>query len=353
MDESDKKSNLNDPLLSIVIPHYKGFDVLDQCLKSIKEDEFDDFEINVINNACPDKSIDKIKEIYPDINIINSEKNLGYAGGCNLGAVYSKGNFLLFLNNDTTHKPGWIKPLINNLINNESISSVQPKILNMKDKNFYDYAGAAGGFIDIFCFPFTRGRIFDSIEKDFGQYDDQQEIFWASGCAFMTRKVMFLDSGMFDEKLFAHMEEIDLHWKYILQGYTNIVEPKSIIYHVGGYTLNQGSFYKVYLNHRNSMILFLTNHHILITLILVIPKILLEIISIIRYLLKGEIRCALSQIYALIWIVLHPIYLIKRIIRINKIKNLSLFSILNRMYKPSIVFKYFILGKKKYSELVD
>ena len=249
------------------------------------------------------------------------------------------------------HDSSWIEPLVKLMQKDSKIGSIQPKILNIDKKKMFDYAGGSGGFIDIFCFPYTRGRIFNHIENDHGQYDNQQEIFWASGCAFITRKDLFLKT-MFDTKFFAYMEEIDYSWKIILMGYKNIIEPKSIVYHSGG-TLKGRGFLKSYFNHRNSMILFLTNHNTLIMFLLLLPKICLELISLLKYLLTGNLKAFLAQGASYFWILFHPIYLLKRVSNINKVKKNRLSSILNKMYKPSIVFKYFILGKKKYSELIN
>jgi len=351
MVESDKKSNVKAPLLSIIIPHHGGFDILNECLNSLKKSTFSNYEIIVVDNNSKDDSIIRIKNEFPDIHILPLRENLGYAGGCNKGAEKSNGELLLFLNNDTIHNPNWIEPLVNLMKEDNKIGSIQPKILNINEKQLFDYAGGSGGFIDIFCFPYTRGRIFNYIEKDESQYNNQQEIFWASGCAFITRKDLFLKI-LFDTRLFAYMEEIDYHWKSILLGYKNLVEPKSIIYHSGG-TLESRTFIKSYFNHRNSMILFLTNHNTFVMLFLLIPKLFLEIISLIRYFLMGNLKAFVAQVVSYLWIILHPFYIIKRIYNINKIKVCTLLSILNKMYKPSIVAKYFILGKKKYSDLAN
>lgn len=337
--------------VSIIIPHHGGFDILDECLTSLGKSTFQDYEIIVVDNNTQDDSITKIKNKFLNINILSLKENLGYAGGCNQGAIKSNGELLLFLNNDTSHNPDWIEPLVNLMLSDNNIGSIQPKVLNINKKELFDYAGGSGGFIDIFCFPFVRGRIFDYIESDEGQYDDQREIFWASGCAFMTRKDLFLKIT-FDTQLFAYMEEIDYSWKSILLGYKNLIEPKSIVYHSGG-TLNARSFLKSYFNHRNSMILFLTNHNTLFMLLLLIPKLFLEIVSLLRYLLLFDMKAFFAQLCSYVWIISHPIYMIRRIRNINQIKIHSLCSILNKMYKSSIVFKYFILRKKKYSELIN
>ena len=351
MDELTKKSNLNNPQLSIIIPHHGGFNILYDCLSSLEKSTYKNFEIIVVDNNSQDNSIVTIKDKFPNINIISLKKNLGYAGGCNRGAIESNGELLLFLNNDTTHECNWIEPLVQLISSDNKIGSIQPKILNINKKGLFDYAGGAGGFLDVFCFPFVRGRIFNHIENDKGQYDNHIEIFWASGCAFITRKDLFLKI-FFDAKLFAYMEEIDYSWKSMLLGYKNFVEPRSVIYHSGGSLMNR-TFLKSYYNHRNSMIIFLTNHNTFVMLLILPFKLLLEIASLSRYLLLFDFSAFCSQICSYIWILSHPIYILKRIIRINRIKTNSLISILSRMYKPSIVFKYFILRKKKYSELIN
>ena len=350
MVEVNRKSNLEDYLVSIIIPHHGGFNILNECLVSLNQSTYKNYEIIIVDNASQDDSIKNIKEKFPYVNIITMKSNLGYAGGCNAGALKAKGEFIFFLNNDTIHEHNWIEPLVKLMSKDVSIGCIQPKILSISNNKLFDYAGAAGGFLDIFCYPFVRGRIFNHIENDNNQYDNQEEVFWASGCAFITRRSLFLEI-LFDEKLFCYMEEIDYSWKVQLLGYKNIIEPKSIIYHSGG-ALNDRSFFKSYYNHRNSMILFLTNHNTLMMLCLLIPKLFLELASLSRYLFTANIKAFTAQMIAYIWILSHPLYMIRRIIKVNKIKKNSLLSIIKRLHKPSIAFDYFILRKKKYSDLV-
>ena len=233
-------------------------------------------------------SIERIKDNFSEVKIISLKENLGYAGGCNRGAIESSGELILFLNNDTIHEPNWLQPLVDLMDKDSTIGSIQPKVKNIHNKQEFDYAGGSGGFIDLLCFPFIRGRVFNNIEIDKGQYDNQIEIFWASGCAFITRKEIFL-SILFDIRLFAYMEEIDYAWKLNLSGYRNLVEPKSTIYHDGG-TLSSRNFIKSYYNHRNSFILFLTNHNSAVMALLLIPKLTLELISLLRYLLLIDLH---------------------------------------------------------------
>ena len=335
--------------LSIIIPHHKGEALLYKCIQSLHNTSYSNYEIIVVDNNSKDQSILKSKKEFPGIKVLSLDQNLGYAGGCNKGALEAQGELLLFLNNDTIHENNWIEPLVDMMDNYKDIGSIQPKIKNINNNDIFDYAGGSGGFLDIFCFPFARGRIFSSIEVDINQYDNQVEVFWASGCAFITRKNIF-NQITFDSTLFAYMEEIDYAWKLHLLGYKNYVEPKSVIYHDGG-EFSSSNLFKSYYNHRNSLILFLTNHNLMFTAILLLPKILLELISLVRYLLLLNFSGIVAQLSSIIWILSHPHYIIRRIIKINRIKRKPLYSIIKKMYKPSIVIAYFIFLKKKFSDL--
>ena len=243
------------PLVSVVIPHYGGTDILGECLTSLNKCSYPNLEIIVVDNNSPDDSIQFIKSNFTEVKLIRSEFNRGFAGGCNFGVQHAKGEYLLILNNDTIHEPDWIDHLVNMLESNSKVSSVQPKIKNYDNRDYFDYAGACGGFMDKYCFPFARGRIFSTVEKDEGQYDESIQIFWASGTAFLTRKNVFDKVGGFDEILFAHMEEIDYHWKSQMLGNEIWVEPASVIYHKGAVTLPVSSPKKTYLNYRKSSLI--------------------------------------------------------------------------------------------------
>ena len=297
-------------MVSIIIPHLKGTNILIECVSSIiKNTQNISYEIILVDNNSTDNSISKIEEKFSDIKIVRSTTNRGYAGGCNLGAKNANGKYLLFLNNDTMITNGAIELLVNAMEINKNISSVQPKIKNYYNKELFDYAGACGGYIDYLVYPFSRGRIFNTIEKDEGQYEDQKKIFWASGTAFLTKNEIFKKLNGFDEDLFAHMEEIDYHWKSILNGYDIYVIPKSIIYHRGGETLPYGSYKKVYLNHRNSLILLLTNHQKL-SFNMILKRMLMEDLAVLYYLLTGKFNAFFAVLRANIWILMNLKYII-------------------------------------------
>jgi len=336
------------PLVSVVIPHYGGTDILGDCLTSLNKCSYPNLEIIVVDNASPDDSVQFIRANFSEGNLVQSEYNRGFAGGCNFGAQHAKGEYLLILNNDTTHEPDWIDHLIKLMESNPKISAVQPKILNYDNRDYFDYAGACGGFMDKYCFPFARGRIFNAAEKDEGQYDEAIKIFWASGTAFLTRKDVFNKIGGFDEILFAHMEEIDYHWKSQMLGHEIWVEPASVIYHKGAVTLPVSSPKKTYLNYRNSMILLLTNYSVGTSFQLIFPRFFMECISLTKEILTFKWEHALAIIKSWIWILSHMGVLKER----RKFLNQGKLLIPNLIFQKSIVLQYFIKKKQKYSQLI-
>jgi len=339
--------------VSIIIPHYNNYTILKECLDSLSQLIYKNIEIIIIDNNSSDNSIIDAKKDFSNIIIHQLNKNIGYAGACNIGAKLAKGDYLLFLNNDTIHNSNFIEPLLKIITSNNKIASVQPKVKNINKKDYFDYAGASGGLLDYLIFPFTRGRIFNTIEKDRGQYDNAKKIFWTSGVGFITKKNIFLDLNGFDEALFAHMEEIDYSWKCYLAGYECWVEPSAIIYHYGAKTLKYDSPKKTYLNHRNSLILLLTNYQLSLSLFLFPIRIFLELLSFIYDLFQLRFRHAYMHIKAFLYLLLNIKHLYKRRKLVSKIRKVSDKSLFDQkiFLNESIVKKYFLLQKKKYSQI--
>ena len=337
--------------ISIIIPHWNGIKVLSECLASLKKSTFKSFEIIIVDNASKDGSQDWIKENYPDITLLENKMNYGYAGGCNRGAEIAKGKYLLFLNNDTIQKPDWLEPLYNRIDSNENISAIQPKILNYYEKDVFDYAGGAGGHLDLFCYPFARGRIFFDQEKDIGQYDKAQKCFWASGTALMVRKELFCKAGKFDETFFAHMEEIDLCWKFKSMGYDIWSEPGSIVYHKNAVSMPMFSHKKYYLNHRNSLLMLFGNYSFPSAFYIGIIRLMLEFVTLVYTIFKLDINHFTGVLRSLIWILFHPITIWRKRLIFKKIRVLNDIDIMKSMLKKSIVFAYYIARKKTYFEI--
>ena len=335
-------------MVSVVIPHYGGKDILSECLLSLKNSTYPNLEIIVVDNNSPDDSVQYLKDNFSAVNLIQSEFNRGFSGGCNIGVQYANGEYILIINNDTVHEPDWIEHLVEKIESNTTIASVQPKIKNFQNREYFDYAGACGGFMDKYCFPFSRGRIFSTMEKDTGQYDDACKIFWASGTAFLTRKNIFQQANGFDEDFFAHMEEIDYHWKCQLMGYEIWVEPASVIYHKGAVTLPVTSPKKTYFNYRNSLILLLTNYQLGTSLRLFIPRFFMEFISLILGMLTFKWGHAFAIMKSWLWILTHLEVLKERRRLFNDKKSLTP----DLIYQKSIVKQYFIKRKKIYNSIV-
>jgi len=340
------------PRVSVIIPHWNGIEILSDCLDSLKISTYPNLEIVVVDNASTDGSPDWVAENHPHVNLVRCSENHGYAGGCNRGAAEASGEFLLFLNNDTVQEPEWIEPLVDALKADESVAAVQPKILNYFERNKFDYAGGAGGALDILCFPFVRGRVFFEIEEDEGQYDDAAEIFWASGTAFLVRKSVFEESGGFDESFFAHQEEIDLQWRFHLMGYSIKVAPKSVVYHRNAATLPMESPWKKYLNHRNSLLMLLSNYNLPMTLYLFPIRFVLEFVAALYAVALFDFPHLLAVFRSLGWIVIHPRLIARRRRRVRLLRKLNDRELMGKLYVGSVVFDYYLRRKRRYRDLI-
>jgi GT2 family glycosyltransferase len=244
--------------VAVVLLNWNGKNWLEKFLPTVVRYS-QEASIFVIDNASTDESICFLEQEYPEVNIIVNSVNHGFAGGYNEGLKKINAEIYCLLNTDVEVTENWITPVLNLLDNNAKIAAVQPKIKSYQDKEYFEFAGAAGGLIDNLGYPYCRGRISENIEKDFGQYDDEKEIFWASGCALFVRSKDFWEQNGFDARFFAHQEEIDLCWRLINTGKKIFYTNQSVVYHVGGGTLNKQSSKKTYLNFRNNLSMLLKN----------------------------------------------------------------------------------------------
>lgn len=244
--------------LAVVILNWNGKSWLEKFLPSVVHFS-KDADIFIIDNGSTDDSVEFLKLNFPSVKIIVNSKNSGFAGGYNEGLQQIDAEYYCLLNSDVEVTENWIEPIISLFEKNPDIAAIQPKILSYNDKNKFEFAGAAGGLIDNLGYPYCRGRVFDEVEEDKGQYDDEMEIFWASGCALFIRSKDFWNQNGFDERFFAHQEEIDLCWRLINSGRKIFYTGKSKVYHVGGGTLNKQSAQKTYLNIRNNLSMMLKN----------------------------------------------------------------------------------------------
>ena len=335
--------------IAIVILNWNGIKFLQKFLELVvKYSDRPDTKIIVADNNSSDGSVDWVMDNFSKVEIISLDRNWGFAGGYKIALQKIEASFFVLLNSDIEVTHNWIEPLINFMDLNTDVAAIQPKILSYSNKDTFEYAGAAGGFIDKYGYPFCRGRIMNSVEKDFGQYDDYKDIFWASGACIMIRSAAYFNCAGLDEDFFAHMEEIDLCWRFQNAGYRVSFVPDSIVYHVGGGTLKYDSEKKVYLNFRNNLFLLYKNlppekfHTILF-----IRK-LLDGLSALMFLAKGNFR-NFTAVYKA-----HRDYY-KEIPRlrlkrdfINKTNSPRM---QNLILNKSIVFEFYIKRKKTYNSL--
>lgn len=244
--------------------------------------------IVVADNGSDDDSLKLLADDYPSVERIALDRNYGFAEGYNRALAGLSADYFVLLNSDVETAPGWCEPLIQLLDNNPRVAAAQPKILSLLDRSRFDYAGAAGGFIDRFGYPFCRGRILSTIETDHGQYDDVRDVFWASGACMIVRADVFHALGGFDGRFFAHMEEIDLCWRAQLAGWRIAVQPASVVYHLGGGTLSATSERKLYLNFRNSLAMLYKNLPPRRARIVLKVRMLLDGLSALVYLMQGR-----------------------------------------------------------------
>lgn len=244
--------------VAVVILNYNGEEMLRRFLPSVVEHS-GDAEIVVADNASGDASVNLLEKDFPGVRIIRLKRNYGFADGYNKALEQVCADYLVLLNSDVEVTPGWLEPLVGFMDRTPAAAACQPKLLDYKRKECFEYAGASGGFIDRYGYPYCRGRIFENLESDQGQYDDVCQVFWATGAAFMVRSEAYKAAGGLDGRFFAHMEEIDLCWRLQTRCGGVYAVPQSKVYHVGGATLDKSNPKKTYLNFRNNLLMLYKN----------------------------------------------------------------------------------------------
>ncbi len=273
---------------AVAILNWNGQKLLEAYLPKVIAHSQDLARIYVIDNNSSDDSLAWIRNHHPEVKIIKHKKNLGYAGGYNQAMPKIAEDFVVLLNSDIETTPNWLDPIHQLFQQNKDLAACQPKIRDLKNPDYFEYAGAAGGFIDWLCYPFCRGRIFYELEEDKGQYDQSGPVFWATGAALIVRKSHYLKSGGLDESLFAHMEEIDLCWRMHRHGFGVMYCAESTVYHLGGATLHETSPHKTYLNFRNNMIIMAKNLPSRSLYGKIVIRLILDGVAGMKFLLEGK-----------------------------------------------------------------
>ncbi len=339
-------------LVNIIIPHYNGVSFIDECLKSVFKTVYKPIEVIVIDNGSTDGSQAFIKKKYPQVKLIQSSKNLGYAGGCTYGFEKSTGEFIVFLNNDTTVDKQWLTYLVK-AAKNKDVALCQPKVLSIRQPAHFEYAGAAGGYMDRWGYTFCRGRLFDVCEQDKGQYDQEVEIFWASGVCLFVKRSVLQEIGAFDPYFFMYYEEEDLCWRAHLKNYKVFFVPKAKMYHYGEKTAKNYPFRKYYYFHRNHTILLIKNYS-WFSLARVLPKkFMLDGIMAAYFLMIGQWKrsfCIIAALASLPFNLRKILYMREKTQKLRKRDEQEIW---NMLYPKNIALSFFLRGRKTFTELLE
>jgi GT2 family glycosyltransferase len=334
--------------VAVIILNWNGKKYLERFIPVLLGSTYTGLKVYVADNGSTDDSVDFLIKTYPEVIILAESTNEGFAGGYNRAISKVPEELIVLLNSDIEITPGWIEPAISMLMADPGVGAVQPKIMDFNNRQRFEYAGAAGGWIDQLGYTFSMGRIFDVIETDDGQYNKAQPIFWASGAAMFTRKSLFMQLGGFDPYFFAHQEEIDLCWRMQLAGYRIVSCPDVKVYHIGGGTLAKDNPKKVFLNFRNNLIMLWKNLDGTTKYWVMICRFALDAVSAWKNLLGGQPSYFTAVMKAhggfFHWLIFDQ----KQSVG-PKVKSGSL----NGMYFGSVVWQHFIKKKTRFSEIVE
>ena len=331
---------------SIIIVTWNGLHHLQQFLPSVAATNYPDFEIILADNNSEDGSKEWVTEQFPTIKIAAFDDNYGYTGGNNRAMAFAEKEIILFLNNDVEVPPNWLLGISETFELDENIGAVQPKLRSYNQKEFFEYAGAAGGFLDTLGYPFCQGRIMDSFERDEGQYEEITNIVWASGAALAIKKSIFEKLEGFDEDFQFHMEEIDLCWRTLNAGYRIVYTPKSVVYHLGGGSLPMGSPRKVFFNFRNSLFMLWKNLPLNQLWYKLPLRLMLDEIA--------AVRALVSKNNTEFWAIQRAHFgFFKNLSKLQHKRKKQPGKSTNGVLSPiSIIWGYFVKGKKTYKELL-
>ena len=345
---NDGAGTKKDPAVAIVILNWNGKKFLEQFLPSVMASDYNNKRIIVADNASSDDSVAFLQSAYPQVEILINSTNEGFAKGYNTALKQVKSEYYVLLNSDVEVTPNWIWPVIDLMESDAAIAACQPKLLAYNDKSKFEYAGASGGWIDGYGYPFLRGRIFDICETDNGQYNDIQQCFWASGAALFVKAAAYHELGGLDEYFFAHQEEIDLCWRMQLAGYKIFVQPASVVYHVGGGTLPKGNTKKTYLNFRNNLIMLAKNYSWPAALSKMPVRIALDFIAAVKGLVAGDTgyfaAIFKAHMHFFKWMIFD---------RKQSVFPVKKTGMVAGVYKGSLIWQHFFNKKQHFSEIVD
>lgn len=341
--------------MTIVIPHYRA-PVLVDCLESVFAYSAIPVHVIVVDDGQNAPSLQEAEGRFPEIEVLRNPRNLGFSASCNRGLAAATTPYAVLLNDDTRVAPGWLAPLVDAADDEPAIAACQPKLLSAVEPGRFDYAGGAGGYIDRLGYTFCRGRVLQTCEHDSGQYDRSVPLFWACGSALFLRVEPARRIGFLDLDFFMHFEEIDMCWRLQLAGHRIQAVPQSVVYHHSGYSLPPRSFRKAYLNHRNNLAMLCKNLDTVSLCWLLPVRLLLELIAALAYALRWQWREAGAPLAAMLWLLLHPLNLIRRR-RQSRSQSHPQGHAVARLrgpgvYRGSLTWQYFVRGVRRSADLI-
>lgn len=335
--------------VAVVILNWNGIDYLKKYLPFLVAHTDPGLaDIYIADNGSADQSVNWVSQQYPQVRIIQLDRNWGFAAGYNLALRKIQSSYFLLLNSDVEVTPKWLEPLVNILDNDPSVGACMPKIKSLHDRSSFEYAGAAGGFIDTFGYPFCRGRILYHIETDHGQYDNDQDLFWASGACLLVRSELYFSAGGLDPFFFAHMEEIDLCWRLKNMGYRIRFCHQSEVFHLGGGTLPKRNHRKTYLNFRNNLILIIKNLSTGQVIRVCTTRLFLDMVAALYFLFKLDPGESFAVLHAYFSVITRSGKIFKA--RRELVKNIHP-ACHREIYHHSIVWNFYIRKIKEFNQL--
>ncbi len=335
--------------VAVVLLGYNSRDLLLKFVPSILKTDYEDFDLVYVDNASNDDSVHLVQTEFPKVKIFRIYENQGFTGGYTGSLPYIDAEYFVLLNSDVQVEPNWLSEQMKRMDADPKLGASQPKLLHYHDKERFDYAGASGGFIDKYAYPFCRGRIFDRVEKDRGQYNSIEDIFWASGAALLIRAELYHQLGGLDNDFYAHMEEIDLCWRVKNAGYRIEVVPSAVVYHMGGSVITYGSYEKIYHNFRNNLVMMYKNLPSNLVYKRLVVRAMLDLIAALQALLKArftECKAILAAEFNF-W---------TKLAKWKKNRNQAQSVVGNEksvsaVYDKSIVYSFFVKGLKSFNQL--
>jgi GT2 family glycosyltransferase len=330
--------------IAVVILNWNGRAFLEEFLPGVIKNSSEVAEVIVADNNSGDDSVEYLKSNFPEIRVILNSENGGFAKGYNDALTQVDADYYILLNSDIEVTPGWIEPVIKLMESDDAIAACQPKIISYNDRDSFEYAGAAGGFIDKYGYPFCKGRLFQQLEKDTGQYDESTEIFWATGACLFVKAKIYHDLGGFDEDFFAHMEEIDFCWRAKQKNFKIMSCPQSKVFHIGGGTLPKKSSRKTYLNMRNNCIMLYKNLPSESLFKVFLIRLILDGVAAVKFLLSSGLKdfFAVTRAHFHFYFSIHKHRKKRKDIKPVRVGNI---------YRGNIVLDHYLKGIKNFSDL--